>query len=293
MRRRVIRTGDFDIAHLAFLNRFSDQAALPWLGRGRILFSTVHDVMPHNRRLPDRVERLLLTRLYHSAGLLVVHHEVIRDELVKSFGLDRDTIEVIPHWITPHRISQQRRSLSDQPTVLFQGSFRRNKGIEVLLDAIDQLRGSPIRFVIAGRGERDIELAVTAKAATNPNVVAEIGWMHPERKNELLADADLAVLPYTTFGSQSGVLHDAFGSHLPVVVTDVGAMGKTVRESRTGTVIAPNSKDQLAQAISEILTDDRAWGRAAAAAQALAAERSPARTAAAFRDMYARALSTR
>jgi glycosyltransferase involved in cell wall biosynthesis len=69
--------------------------------------------------------------------------------------------------------------------------------------------------------------------------------------------ANVIVLPYTRFHSQSGVLADAYTYRLPLVVTDVGAIGPTVREDRTGEVALPGSATGLAQAIARVLSVDR------------------------------------
>ena len=130
-----------------------------------------------------------------------------------------------------------RRTLSAPPTVLCFGTLRRNKGIPELLAAIERIGpDAGIRFRIAGRGDADLEAAVAAAAARLPQLDAELEWITPDRKVELFRAADLAVLPYTAFSSQSGVLHDAFGSHLPAVVTDVGALPASVARDRRGLV---------------------------------------------------------
>ena len=67
----------------------------------------------------------------------------------------------------------------------------------------------------------------------------EVGYATAERKGELYASADLVVLPYTTFASQSAVLQDAYAHRVPLVVSDVGALGETVRGDHTGWVVAP------------------------------------------------------
>jgi glycosyltransferase involved in cell wall biosynthesis len=56
-------------------------------------------------------------------------------------------------------------------------------------------------------------------------------------------------LPYTEFHSQSGVLADAYAYRVPLIVSDVGAIGPTVRSDATGIVVAPRDPEALADAI--------------------------------------------
>ena len=153
--------------------------------------------------------------------------------------------------------------LGDVPTVLCFGTLRRNKGIPELLDAIERVGpDAGIRFHVAGRGDPDLEAAVLAAADRMPQLRAEIDWITPERKTRLLREADLMVLPYTAFSSQSGVLHDAFGSHLPAVVTDVGALRASVVDGAAGWVVDPGDPEALAGALRDAFADPTAWQRA-------------------------------
>jgi glycosyltransferase involved in cell wall biosynthesis len=177
------------------------------------------------------------------------------------------------------------------PTVLFFGAFRRNKGIDVLLDAIERLRGGlDARFVFAGRGFPDVEQRVAEAAARDDRIEAEIGYATARRKSELHAAADLMVLPYTSFASQSAVLQDAYAHRLPVVVTEVGALGETIREDGTGWVVPPNDASRLAEAVSLALHDPAGLRAAAAAADAIALARTPLLTGRRWREVYERAI---
>jgi glycosyltransferase involved in cell wall biosynthesis len=71
---------------------------------------------------------------------------------------------------------------------------------------------------------------------------------------QLFEQSSLVVLPYTFFAAQSGVLHDAIAHRLPVVSTDVGALGNSVRRWGIGRVVPPSDDAALTGAIREMLT---------------------------------------
>jgi glycosyltransferase involved in cell wall biosynthesis len=147
--------------------------------------------------------------------------------------------------------------------------------------------------VIAGAGAADVELAVRRAAEANPRITAELGFVSEERKHELYRACDLVVLPYTEFASQSGVLHDAYAHHRPVVVTDVGALGASVRDDGSGWVVPPSDAGALAGAIDAARADGRAWGQAATHAANVAADRTPEATAIRLRQVYLGAVRNR
>ena len=290
-RRHAVEQGAFDVCHVAFLNQYTDMFDLPRLAKTTNLVTTVHDVVPHRSRFPRAVQDRILARLYSVCGTIVVHHADVGMELTERFAVDPESVHVVPHWVSPFRAADDRRSLSDAHRVLFFGTLRENKGILGLLDAVAQLPAAAnVRVHIAGRGDDDLERAVLAAADRLPALTAEVGWITPERKAELFREADLAVLPYTAFASQSGVLHDAFGNHLPAIVTDVGALRASIEDPGAGWVVPTNDSSALAAALVEAFRDPIGWQRRSDAARTVAIDQAPERVGAALRAVYAKAV---
>lgn len=274
-----------DLAHIHYVNRFTDA----WLGPQRPprLVVSVHDLAPHVQRGPGWVDDRLLGRLYREADGLIVHHERLRIGLTERHGISLGRVHVVGHQVFPVDAAERtERPTSSRPTILFFGALRANKGLDQLLTAFERLPASlDAELVIAGRGDAPIE-AQARNAAQDGRVRVEIGHASTVRKAELFRDAHLVVLPYTDFSSQSGVLHDAYGHGRPVVVTDVGALGDTVRDEGTGFVVAPSDPAALAEAIEKMLVDDTAWTAAAAAGRGIAAARAPEVVGAQLRTIY-------
>ena len=288
-RRARIDAGQFDVAHIHLLNLLTDSWSLRTLGRTIPLVSTVHDVRPHHRRLSEDVERRLLARTYRDAGSLIVYHGYLRTELVEHFDVDPARIHVIPH---PIRTFTPRppRSSTETPLVLLFGALRRNKGVDVLLAAAADLRSS-VRFHIAGRGASDVEARVREAARRLPNVTADVRFIPNDERQRLYHAADLVVLPYTSFESQSGVLADAYSFGVPLVVTDVGALGQTVRADGTGWVVPAADPDALTDRLRRVMADEPGRRTASRRMERLAHERSEAATGRAFRAVYEQVLS--
>ena len=66
--------------------------------------------------------------------------------------------------------------------------------------------------------------------------------------------ATIVVLPYRRIEA-SGVFGDAIGHSRPVVVSDVGVLGETVRRFAAGEVVPPGDPAALAAACIRLLTD--------------------------------------
>lgn len=279
-RRAAIRRTSPDVVHYHYANRFTD-----WLRRPAATWIlSVHDVEPHQPRL-GMFERLLLRLLYRRPDCLVVHHPWLADRLHEEFGVDRSRIEVVPHQVFP--VSDPApRSTTGRPMVLLFGALRPNKGIQPMIDAMRDERLNGLDLHIAGRGDADYQDQVASWAAGVDNVTTEVGFVATDRKDELFRQASVVVMPYETFASQSGVLHDAYGHGRPVVVTDVGALGATVRHDGSGAVVAVGDRNALIEAILVMAGPE--GDAAGAAAMRVAESQSPERVAERLRQAYER-----
>lgn len=291
LREHALRSGRYDICHIHHVNRITDWWAIPRLRRFCRVVLTVHDVIPHVRRLPERLEDELLKRTYRAADALIVYHDVLRTDLYTRFGIKPDMITVVPHPIFDRDAADPEAD--GEPMVLFFGTFRANKGIDVLLHAIGQLQQhQEIQFVFAGRGDPSLENKVREAALHDPRIRHEIGRVTNQRRDDLMRTARLVVLPYSEFHSQSGVLAEAYGFGRPVVVTDVGAMGPTVRVDGSGWIARPNDPQDLAHRLDQALRDHKGRSNAARAALRATESRSYAIVGEQLRRLYDRLVTT-
>lgn len=278
-RQRLWAVDPVDLVHVHYINRFTDALA-PMM---RPLVLSVHDVTPHHARL-GRAEHLVLRRVYRRGEALVVHHRSLRDLLLRDFDLDPHRVHVVPHEVFPApRVTSP--ATDEPPAFLFFGALRPNKGLDVLLEALERLRGADVRVIIAGKGDARVESLALRAARHDPRITLELERVPLSRKRELFAAASVVVLPYTAFASQSGVLHDAYAFERPVVVTDVGALGNAVREDGTGLVARPDDPMHLAEQMLAALKPRR-WADMSRAAAVIRQERSPERTGQRLRGVY-------
>jgi glycosyltransferase involved in cell wall biosynthesis len=248
-RSRLVRRG-FDVAHIGNLVYQTDWTDLRRLRRHVALVSDVHDVRPHRRALPAAAETALLRATYRTAGHLIVLHDVLKDELLADFPVDPARVHVVPHVLDADATPDPDVAEPARPVFLLFGTLRTNKGLDVLADALLAL-GPDFDgdVVVAGSGDADVARRWRERVGHLPYVTLEHGRVDDRRKRELFSVASWALLPYTEFHSQSGVLADAYAYRVPLIVSDVGAIGPTVRGDGTGYVVPPGDADALAAAM--------------------------------------------
>ena len=278
-RSRLLQSEPFDLLHIHYLNRFTDRLK----SRERPLVLSVHDLVPHVPRFGS-AETRLLQHLYARPQAIIVLHHHLKEALTERFGVDPARVHVVPYPVFASAAVTPRPADRPVPVALFFGALRPNKGLTTLREALALVGSSELTVRIAGRGDHETEGLVRSMASDYPNVTAEIGYVTAQRKIELFREASVVVLPYETFSSQSAVLHDAYGHGRPSVVTDVGALGVTVREDGTGLVVPPGDAQALADALLRVAGPE--GDDFARRTSQITAQRSPERLGKQLRAIY-------
>lgn len=252
------------IAHLLFPFYLTDSIMINKLKRKGIkVLLTVHEVFPHRPFLGGKMDKKLIKKMFEDADLLLVHTNTLKDGLLDLFPLSPGKVRVIPHGCSefPESLSdvitlkKKYHVPSDRKALLFFGTIRENKGLNILLDVMRELKEGYFLLLagqIAGVSEPQADY-YKGIIKTN-NIGDSVYWVErfisDEEISEVFKIADAIVLPYRkSFLAQSGVLSLAIGYEKPCVVSDVGGMGETVREYNLGVVVRPDDKDGLKQGI--------------------------------------------
>ena len=135
------------------------------------------------------------------------------------------------------------------------------KGHDDLFAAIEQIRPSlPKSWMLnlAGRGTERFDWP-----GPDPHIA---GFGYCKHVNELLAGADLFILPSHEEGSSNALL-EAMMCGVPVIATDVGGNKDAVRNGETGLLVPAHSPSKLALAIQTMADNPDMRRKMALAAQ--------------------------
>jgi glycosyltransferase involved in cell wall biosynthesis len=191
-------------------------------------------------------------------------------EHVSNIGVPRDKIVVIPVAMD----LQSLQGLSQrQSTTLYRlvvpCRFVRQKGLDVVLDAVVRLKKLRADFSVAliGRGPLETELREQIAGLQLTECVSIEDWKPMEM---IWKDADLFILAsrYEGFGR---TIVEAMAAGVAIVTTDVGCVGSIFRPNEDGLVVACDDAEALAQAIDRQLSDVESRDRMRAHARRSAA----------------------
>jgi len=155
----------------------------------------------------------------------------------------------------------------DEPVrVLFVGRLVERKGVEVLVQAIAEGRGSfgrPVELRIVGTGEWRPTIAAAIEAANlgaSASRAVLLGRLSDADLRREYEAADIFVLPAVrdAKGDTEGlgvVLLEALRFERPVIGSDIGGIPDIIRPGETGLLCPPGQPRALAAAIDELIRD--------------------------------------
>jgi glycosyltransferase involved in cell wall biosynthesis len=255
-----------DVVHVQWLGipRF-DRLWLRSLARSRATVLTAHEVLPPRTAHQPDVWRDVFATVDR-----VVVHSAGSGERLADLGVERAKIVEIAHpaFESPNGTPVVPPSGT---TLLFFGLIRRYKGLDVLIRALPEVVGAvpEARLVVAGDALEPVEplRELADELGVADRIDWRLGYVPGDRIPALMASATVVVLPYRRIEA-SGVLADAVGNGRPAVVSDVGALGDTVRRFGAGEAVPPEDPAALAAACIRLLADERLLAEAFAGVEA-------------------------
>jgi beta-1,4-mannosyltransferase len=243
--RDVERDDDARAAIAGFverIDRFTD-------GGGRLIWS-IHNVLPHDARMPEHEARLRQA-IAERAAIVHVLTDRTREAIAGLFAYraERELHVPMPSFFGAYADHVSRAearyelSLTPDETVYAAiGAIRPYKGLTDLIDAFDALLArdrSARRLVIAGApGDEPAVNDLLARCLVHPFVSLHAYTIPPDDMQLFLRAADVAVVPYLrSLNSASLMLALTFG--VPAIVADVPGLADVVtpamsRTFRTG-----------------------------------------------------------
>jgi glycosyltransferase involved in cell wall biosynthesis len=201
--------------------------------------------------------------VFDAAASLVTWSEWARRSLVEDYATDPAKIHVLAPGAAPayFEIGERRApSEAEKLKVLFVGGDFERKGGPLLLDAMGGL--------LTQRCE--LHLVTSGSVPPRTNVVVHNGLApnSPELLR-LFSEADLFVLP-SYAECLAVVLMEATAAGLPIITTDVGALGEAVEPRTSGLVIPAGNGGALRSALETLLRDSALRQQMGRAGHALA-----------------------
>lgn len=140
--------------------------------------------------------------------------------------------------------------------LLYVGRLRIRKGVEVLLEALQQpeLAASHPRLLIIGEGEQEEALRRQVRAAGLEDRVTFLGRCDTTRVRQLMLTACCLVVP-SIYEGMPLVILEAMSEALPVIASRVSGIPEVVLDGETGWLVPAEDPPALAVALQQALSE--------------------------------------
>jgi glycosyltransferase involved in cell wall biosynthesis len=231
--------------------------AIPYLvmfwaaGKKPTRVAVAHNALPHERFPGDRwLMKLLLKKL----DRVLVHSEGDAQTL-RDIGSTTDQVVIQPlpsPWSTKTPEATDERPSSARLRLLFFGTIRHYKGLDLLLDAMTHI--PQCELTVAGEfwEKRENYQRQIEKNRLNDRVTIRPGYVKSREFTDLFSSADVLVLPYRS-ATGSIVSELAFDFGLPVIASHTGSLADGVADGINGYVTNPGDVASLKDAINRCL----------------------------------------
>ena len=215
----------------------------------------------HNKGVASRQNRLLDNLLYRRffAGLKVI---LLSEKLYPDIQkyVRREDVLFCPNGI-PGGNAPAAKASWEVPQILFLSNMLVEKGVLVLLDALQDLRARGVRFRcdMVGGETTEIDSSLLEEALQTRSLQECVSYRKRRvgaEKEAFLAEADIFVFP-TFYPNECFplVLLEAMAHGLPCVSTDEGAITDIIDDGATGLIVKKRDPADLAEKIETLLKD--------------------------------------
>ena len=230
-------------------------------GHTRII-SIVDNIIPHEKRIGDKILSKYFVKSVH--GFVAMSHQVIRD--LEQF--DNTTPRkfcyhpLYDHFgvIQPKRKACEKLAIDPQlKYLLFFGFIREYKGLDLLIEAMDdeRLKNMNLKLIVAGEFYADSEPYFKAinRHGLKDVVILSNDFIPDSEIANYFNAADLVVQPYKN-ATQSGVTQVAYHFEKPMVTTNVGGLAEIVPHEKVGYVVKPDPHE-ISDAIFKFFDENK------------------------------------
>lgn len=162
----------------------------------------------------------------------------------QEMGIDSKKIKVVGHGIQLPAVMPQPQT-HDYFHMAYIGGISWQKGIHVLIDAVNQLPPEGIQLSIIGDMTDFPDYAAQLQAqATHPGIHFR-GRLSHDQLWQALATIDVVVAPSLWYETASLIVQEAFAAKVPVIASNVGALKERVADGVNGRLVPPGNSDML------------------------------------------------
>ena len=220
-----------------------------------ILHSHSADFHTFYANLPQIIQ-VGLSQIFRKSTRFIVLSHSWKNFYIEQLGLAAERIIVLPNPVKfPNQALQPDHS--GKVNFLFLGKIGERKGAFDLISAFSAIpvaQRQNAELVIAGDGEGTRARQIIEQLNLTQSIRI-LDWVNEQQRDELLAKANVFVLPSYNEGLPMALL-EAMSWGLPVITTPVGGIPELISTTKNGLLVTPGKIEQLSAAIQSLIESE-------------------------------------
>ncbi len=226
---------------------------------------------------PQRFENKILNSIYHFFDRLACYHAdkiwIVSGRM--KTGRKKNKVDVkksapsimLPMGANLEKIKILSIDRINRHQIIFAGFLLEKQGVQIILETLPKIikKIPDIKFIIIGQGEYEEKLKALSNNLALDNHIVFKGYIKEYTKvYKILSESAIGLAPYFPTSSNYTIYADPgkiklyLGCGLPVVVTDVPKIAKTIQSKKAG-LIVDYETNSFANAIVKLLSDDKLY----------------------------------
>jgi glycosyltransferase involved in cell wall biosynthesis len=240
---------------------------LPVIGNFSTLFANQEYLSSYHIPSGPFFQRLMWqyqSWFFNSCDLVIAPSRTTRD-LLQNSGLIREikvvsngTVQPTGHYKLSKKDLRQQYGCADSFNLIYVGRVSKEKSLEIALAAFDKVckKYIQVRFIIIGDGNYMSQLKRHISKATNKNQYILLGEIpHDDLIGlGLFRLGDVFVMPSKT-ETEGIAMREAMAFELPVIAVAANASAEVVSHAFNGLLATPDSVDEIALLLEEVLNN--------------------------------------
>ena len=196
--------------------------------------------------------------IVHRKGTIKEHYKVFKkliaptDFLAETYisnGFPKQKIQKLNFGINHKPLTgyaNPRRGFERPLTFGYIGQVSAHKGVDILVNAFNQLDSGDAELKIYGDTSQDIKFTEKLKNLTDTSEnIQFLGTFPREKLGEVLSDIDILVIPSIWYENAPLVLLNALATRTPVIVSDVDGMNEFIKHDYNGFLFQQGNVQEL------------------------------------------------
>ncbi|MCR4439435.1 MAG: glycosyltransferase family 4 protein [bacterium] len=172
----------------------------------------------------------------------------LRDKMIQ-YGFPPDKVIWLPYTIP---IDEYVPSYQAGSYFTYVGRLSREKGVELLVEAMEDIPEAELYVCGTGRLEEPLKRFVAARGLRN---VRFLGHLASEQLRAVMRGSMFTVVPSIVYDNSPLAVYESFALGKPVVGAHIGGIPELIEPGQDGVLFEPNNRGDMVRAIRALLAE--------------------------------------